>query len=170
MGPGGNGMVVVRRDAGAKVAWTNTERVAFTHSRLRPRIQGQEVRLSSRLQLPQTGHRGLIAWQKAMDLAEGVLILCDGVPNHESVGLLPQLRRAAVSVPSNIAEGYGRPKSEYGSYLRIARGSLREVETQVELLFRRGAVKTETAMTLLALSDELGRVLHGLGKRVDARA
>lgn len=117
-------------------------------------------------QIPQTGHRGLIAWQKAMELAECALILCDAVPRRASIGLVPQLRRAAVSVPSNIAEGYGRPEQEYASYLRIARGSLREAETQIELLFRRGAVKTETALDLLALADELGRILHGLTKRV----
>lgn len=119
------------------------------------------------LPLPKTGHRGLIAWQKAMDLAERVLALCDQVPSRAGVGLVPQLRRAVVSVPSNVAEGYARPKLEYLSYLRVARGSLRESETQIELLFRRGTVKTETALDLLALSDELGRVIHGLSKRIE---
>ena len=118
------------------------------------------------LQIPQTGHRGLIAWRKAMDLAERVLILCDAVPKRASIGIVPQRRRAAVSVPSNIAEGYRRPKQEYLSYLRIARGSLREVETQIELLFRRGTLKTATALDLLGVADELGRILHGLANRV----
>lgn len=120
--------------------------------------------------LPQTGHRGLIAWQKAMDLADWVLTLCDRVPQRASAGLVSQLRRAVVSVPSNIAEGYGRPTPEYASYLRVARGSLREAETQIELLLRRGIVNTESAIELLGLADEVGRVLHGLTKRVARNA
>lgn len=116
--------------------------------------------------LPQSGHRGLIAWQKAMDLADGVLALCDRVPARAGAGLVSQLRRAVVSVPSNIAEGYGRPKAEYLSYLRVARGSLREAETQIELLFRRGVLKTETAIEIFAMADELGRIIHGLTRRI----
>ena len=122
--------------------------------------------MANALPLPEIGHRGLIAWQKAMDLADRVLSLCDRIPVRAGAGLVAQLRRAAISVPSNIAEGYGRPRAEYLIYLRVARGSLREAETQIELLFRRGIVKTETALDLFALSDELGRVIHGLSNRV----
>lgn len=122
--------------------------------------------MASMLRLPQAGHRGLIAWQEAIDLADQVLTMCDGISTRRGVGLVSQLRRAAVSVPSNIAEGYGRPRREYISYLRVARGSLREAKTQIELLLRRRAMKTEPALALLTLADELGRILHGLTKRV----
>lgn len=122
--------------------------------------------MASTFPFPKSGHRGLVAWQKAMDLADRVLTLCDRVPPRAGVGLVSQLRRAVVSVPSNIAERYGRPKSEYLSYLRVARGSLREAETQLELLFRRGVLKTETAIELFGMADEIGRVIHGLTGRI----
>jgi four helix bundle protein len=81
----------------------------------------------------------------------------------------PQLRRAVISIPSNLAEGHGRPGPEYLNYLRIARGSLREAETQLELLLRRGAAKTETLIELLNAADEVGRIIHGLMKRMESR-
>ena len=135
-------------------------------SRRRLGSQDQETEIRDGLPVPQTGHRGLIAWQKAMDLAERVLTLCDAASTRSGAAIVAQLHRAVASVPSNIAEGYGRPKAEYASYLRVARGSLREAETQIELLFRRGAMKTEVAIELLTLADELGRVIHGLTKHV----
>ncbi len=77
-------------------------------------------------------HHRLVAWQEAMALVEGVYQLTETFPVHERYGLVGQMRRAAVSVPSNIAEGAGRsgPK-EFGRFLLMARGSLAELETQV---------------------------------------
>jgi four helix bundle protein len=70
------------------------------------------------------GYKDLIAWQKGMDLVEAVYRLSAGFPREERFGLTSQVRRAAVSVPSNIAEGYSRPnRSDYVRFLDIARGS-----------------------------------------------
>ena len=115
--------------------------------------------------LPRRGHRKLIAWEKAMDLAVKVLDLCD-VPVRRGAGIVGQLRRSVVSVPSNIAEGYGRTAGEYTSSLRVARGSLREVDTQLELFLRRGTAKTERLLALLGEVDETGRVPYGLLRSV----
>lgn len=114
------------------------------------------------LVLSRRGHRGLVAWQRAMDFAVSSLMLCECIPARSGAGLVSQLRRSAVSVPSNIAEGYDRPKSEYASYLRVARGSLREAETQLELLLRLRSAPSEQILTLLQDADELGRIIHGL--------
>src|SRR5215831_10711893 len=108
---------------------------------------------------PARGYRQLVAWQKAMDLADRVLDICDRIPARRGAGLVSQLGRAIVSIPSNIAEGHDRPPGEYLSFLRIARGSLREAETQIELLGRRGLIRSETALALLQDADEVGRVL-----------
>jgi four helix bundle protein len=107
------------------------------------------------------GYRGLTAWQKGMDFAVRVLDLCDAIPVRAGAGVVSQLRRSVVSVPSNIAEGYDRPAAEQSLYLRHARGSLWEAATQVEILDRRGRLKTETLVFLLEDADELGRLLHG---------
>ena len=84
-------------------------------------------------------YRGLIAWQKAMDFVDAIYKATTGFPREEVFGLTTQLRRAVVSVPSNIAEGQGRasPK-EFLHFLSIAHGSLREAETQVTIASRLG--------------------------------
>jgi len=107
------------------------------------------------------GYRSLIAWEKSMDVAVRVLDLCDLLPPRSGAGVVPQLRRSVVSVPSNIAEGYDRPSAEQLVFLRHARGSLWEAATQLEILERRGRLKTETLRSLLDDADEVGRVLRG---------
>ena len=96
-----------------------------------------------------------------MDVAVRVLDLCDLLPPRSGAGVVPQLRRSVVSVPSNIAEGYDRPSAEQLVFLRHARGSLWEAATQLEILERRGRLKTETLRSLLDDADEIGRVLRG---------
>jgi four helix bundle protein len=79
-------------------------------------------------------HHGLMAWQEAMDIARTIYALTGGFPRDERFGLTAQLRRAAVSVPSNIAEGCARGSSrEMLRFLHIARGSLSELDTQLRL-------------------------------------
>jgi four helix bundle protein len=103
----------------------------------------------------------LIAWERAMDLAVDVYRATEHIPPDERFGLTSQTRRAAVSVPSNIAECYGRQaRADYLRHLRIARGSLAELATQVELAQR---------LRMLAPTSQLGerlaetdRVLQGL--------
>jgi four helix bundle protein len=81
-------------------------------------------------------YRDLEVWQRSMQLAESIYILSKRLPDTEKFGLQTQLQRAAISIPSNIAEGYGRGRGDYRRHLSIARGSLLEVETQIELCVR----------------------------------
>ncbi len=109
------------------------------------------------------GHRDLIAWQKAMELVTEIYRVTCAFPRDELYGLTNQLRRAAVSVPSNIAEGYGRNSpNELHHFLGQARGSLAEVETQVEIAKSLGYLDVEKASELLSRIAEVGRVLTGL--------
>ena len=108
-------------------------------------------------------YRNLVLWQRAMELAEVVYRLTRGFPDAERFALTSQVRRAAVSVPSNIAEGHGRgtPKALV-SFVRIANGSLKELETQLLLAERFGYVSRQDLESALALADEVGRMLTGL--------
>jgi four helix bundle protein len=109
------------------------------------------------------GHRDLIAWQKAMELVVDIYVVTKGLPKEETYGLISQMRRAAVSIPSNLAEGHGRSsKREFHQFIGIARGSLLELETQVELSQRLGYFSEPTALRLLAEIAEVGRILTGL--------
>ena len=89
--------------------------------------------------MPVKSYQDLIAWRRAMELVVEVYEMTKGFPKDERFGLTNQVRRAAVSVPSNIAEGQGRGVgAEFAHHLRIAQGSLQEVETQVMLGQRLG--------------------------------
>jgi len=109
----------------------------------------------------------LVAWQVAMDLAEAVHLATRGFPDDERFGLRMQLRRAAVSVPSNIAEGHGRTSArEYARFVLIARGSLKEAETQILLSQRFAYLTSETTESLLGLSTRINKLLTGLQRRL----
>jgi four helix bundle protein len=111
------------------------------------------------------GHREVIAWQRAMDLAVACYTLSISLRRAKHGSLASQLQRAAVSVPANIAEGRGRgTRKEYAHLLTIALGSLREVETLIEIVIRIGAGKQATCSAILQLSDETGKVTFGLRK------
>ncbi len=102
-------------------------------------------------------------WQKAMVWTENVYLATRLFPNDERFGLTSQLQRSAVSVPSNIAEGWGRnTKPEYRQFLRYARGSLFEAQTQAELASRLGYITPETCKALQDAGDEISRMLLGL--------
>ena len=112
---------------------------------------------------PVQRYRDLIAWQRAMDLAAAVYKATESLPKAEQYGLTSQLRRAVVSVPSNIAEGQGRRSmGEFLQSLGHARGSLLEIETQILLAARLGYFKAEQADELLVLASATARVLNGL--------
>jgi four helix bundle protein len=107
--------------------------------------------------------RDLIAWQQAKALARDVYEITRLFPKEERFGLVMQLRRAAVSIPSNIAEGRGRgTKKDFAHFLMQARGSLYEVETQIELANELHFVTAADTARLLKACDELSRVLNGL--------
>jgi four helix bundle protein len=108
-------------------------------------------------------YRSLIAWQKAIDLCEAIYKASSAFPPHEFYGLTSQIRRAAVSVPSNIAEGAGRiTKGEFLQSVGHARGSLLEVETQVIIAQRFGYIEPAQGELLLSATGETGRLANGL--------
>jgi four helix bundle protein len=115
--------------------------------------------------------KDLIVWQRAMDLSVAVYKLTQYFPDSERFGLTNQLRRASVSVASNIAEGYGRSsKGEYLLFLGHARGSLYEVETHLDLGHRLGFSSPEQSDVAAALASEVGRMLVVIMSRVEQSA
>ena len=108
-------------------------------------------------------YRDLIVWQKAMALAELIYLLTKKFPKEETYGLSSQIRRAAVSIPSNIAEGQARTGSaEFRNFLSIAAGSRAEVETQLTLAQRLGYISEAELAEALELSNEIKRMTHAL--------
>jgi four helix bundle protein len=114
-------------------------------------------------------YQDLVVWQKAMDLTVACYHASEGFPKGELYGLVSQLQRAAVSVPANIAEGCARVHNkEFLHHLSFASGSLAEVETHLHLAARLRYLSDSGAQELLAQAAEVGRMLHGLRKSVEA--
>src|SRR5208282_2037783 len=108
-------------------------------------------------------YRDLIVWKKSMALVLDVYRSTQAFPKTETYGLVSQLRRAAVSVPSNIAEGQARLSTgEFRQFLGNARGSLMEVETQILVAQDLGYLELVESESLLANAAEVGRILNGL--------
>jgi four helix bundle protein len=108
-------------------------------------------------------YRDLIAWQKAFEFGLRVHATACGLPESEKFGLASQLRRGAVSVASNIAEGYGRgSRADYIRFLKIARGALFEIDTQLMFAQRFGYLTDETFSTLDAMRGDCERLLAAL--------
>src|SRR5262245_42206641 len=113
----------------------------------------------------QKPHRNLIAWQKAMDFAVSVYELTREFPQEELYALTSQLRRAAVSAPSNIAEGAaGRSRQQFSNYLSNAIGSLNEIDTQLELAQSLGYLSNADYKRLYQALDECLALTYGLKK------
>jgi four helix bundle protein len=110
-----------------------------------------------------TNFRELIVWQKAMALVESVYPIAAALPDSERFGLASQLRRSAVSIPSNIAEGHERrSRAEYRRFIAIACGSLAELETQLELAQRLFKMDARAMAVASASADEVGRLLRAI--------
>jgi four helix bundle protein len=108
-------------------------------------------------------YRELIVWQKAMDLVEMVYQATKHFPREELYGLTSQVRRSAVSIPSNIAEGQARrSRAEFLNFLSIANGSRAEMETQILLARRLSYVTNDISQQILNQSQEVNRLLNGL--------
>lgn len=115
-------------------------------------------------------YRDLTVWQKSIDLVEVIYRHTAGFPNHETFGLTQQLRRAVVSIPSNIAEGQGRGSPrEFRNFLGIARGSLNEVETQLVIAARLKYISPEMSTDLSCQCQEVTRLINGLIKSIDRK-
>ena len=115
-------------------------------------------------------YRDLLVWQKALTWVELVYAESGSWPSDERFGLISQVRRAAVSVPSNIAEGCARRSTpEFLRFLSIARGSLAEVETQLILAQRLAYIEEIELTRLLEAADEISRMLSGLISKLEER-
>ncbi len=114
-------------------------------------------------------YRDLIAWQRGVDLVEGIYRATQNWPREETYSLTDQVRRAAVSVPANIAEGHGRHSTkEFLQHLGIASGSLCEAETHLVIANRLQYVSPDDLEALLEQTAEVGRLLHGLKRSLRA--
>jgi four helix bundle protein len=108
-------------------------------------------------------HHELIVWQRALELIEEVYQLTEGLPRKETYGISAQMRKAAVSIAANIAEGHGRRASrDYARFVSIANGSLREVQTYAEICVRLRYLSREEFTRTTDLGDQVGKMLTGL--------
>ena len=115
-------------------------------------------------------HRDLIVWQKSVELVTECYRVTSSFPSDERFGLTSQLRRSAVSVPANIAEGKGRgTTNNFVNFLSIASGSLTELDTHLVIANKLGYLTKETLNELEARMDEVGRMLTALRKSLEAR-
>ena len=116
-------------------------------------------------------YKDLVAWQKAIGLVTAIYRATQGFPREELYGLTSQLRRAAVSVPSNIAEGQARySHHEFQHFLHNARGSLAEIETQLVIARNLDYLQEKELSELMKSTAELGRILNALIAAVEKRS
>ena len=119
--------------------------------------------------MPQS-HKDLFIWKKAMELVTQTYQITTKFPKEETYGLIDQMRRAAISIPSNIAEGKGRRSSkEFRLFLTHARGSLSELETQIQIANNLGYLETVSSESITAKISELGKMSNGFLEAVTAR-
>ncbi len=112
-------------------------------------------------------HKDLVVWQKAMELAVITYDLAKGMPKTEQYGLTSQMLRAAVSIPSNIAEGNSRgSRKDYARFVSIARGSAAELETHFDLVVRIKLLEPHAVTRAISLNDEIGRMLNALRSKL----
>ena len=112
-------------------------------------------------------YRDLVVWRQAMDLAVAVYETTRAWPRDELYGLTSQARRAATSVPANIAEGYGRENAgSYQQFLRIAQGSLKELETHLLIAQRIGIASRDGISALMISSESVGKLLRLLIRKL----
>ncbi|MBQ6164381.1 MAG: four helix bundle protein [Clostridia bacterium] len=112
-------------------------------------------------------YKDLDVWKKSMLLVKEVYILLNRLPKSENYGLSDQMRRSSVSIPSNIAEGYGRHSAnDYIRFLNIARGSKCELETQIEICMMLGFLSDQESEVALGLCVDVGKMLNNLINRL----
>lgn len=108
-------------------------------------------------------HTDLVVWQKSIDLVELVYRLTKDFPDEEKFGLISQMRRSAVSIPSNIAEGHGRKgNGDFAHFLKIAFGSSSELETQLHIAFRLDYLNKKDYDETVAFLADVRKMLNGL--------
>ncbi len=108
-------------------------------------------------------YRDLAVWQRGMDLVVDVYRVAAALPSEEKFGLTSQMRRAAVSIPANVAEGYGRThRGDYVRHLSVARGSLTELETLMTIAVRVEFLRRDEVVPIWEVCQEVGRMLNKL--------
>jgi four helix bundle protein len=113
-------------------------------------------------------YRDLVVWQRAVDLSVHIYKFTADFPSAELYGLTSQMRRAAVSIASNIAEGYGRTsRKEYRQFLGIAHGSTLELQTQLAIAKKLGFGKSELLDKAQSASEEVGKIIWAIQKKLD---
>jgi len=116
-------------------------------------------------------YQDLIVWRKGIDLVEKIYSLTMYLPNSEKYGLIPQMRRSAISIPANIAEGWGRKSTgNFIQYLNISSGSLAELMTQLEIVKRLKLVEISEITKSESLGIEISKMLFVLIKNLEKRA
>jgi four helix bundle protein len=112
-------------------------------------------------------YRDILVWQQAMELVTAIYQSTETWPKEEAYGLTSQVRRAAVSIPANIAEGYGRDtRGSYQQFLRIAQGSLKEMETHLLIAERLGFIRSEKMEPIMTKSESVGKLLRLLIRKL----
>ncbi|MBI3420212.1 MAG: four helix bundle protein [Proteobacteria bacterium] len=117
-----------------------------------------------------TNYKDLDVWKLSFELAEVIYKATENFPKHETYGMSSQMRRAAISIPSNIAEGWGRSRKEYIHFLIIAYGSSCELETQSMLAKRLGFLLEQNAADIEGRLASIGRMLKALQKSLRIEA
>jgi four helix bundle protein len=108
-------------------------------------------------------YQDLLVWQKSIDLVSEIYKLAAKLPLNEQFGLTSQLRRAAISIPANIAEGFGRwHVNEFTRFLLIANGSVKEVETHLIIARKLGLLKLEDTKTAMSMAVEISKMIFSL--------
>ncbi len=118
--------------------------------------------------MPSSSYEDLKVWQRAIDFTVTIYRCTKSFPKDERFGLISQMRRAATSIPSNVAEGKGRSDPDFARFLLQARGSAWELETQLQLALRLGYLSSEQCSTLRAA--EIGRMLSTFVSTLKASA
>ncbi|MEY2495774.1 MAG: hypothetical protein QOJ45_2266 [Verrucomicrobiota bacterium] len=112
-------------------------------------------------------YKDLVVWQKGIELAKAIYRLTGKFPSEEKFGLVSQMRRATISIPSNIAEGQARHTTgEFIQFISHAEGSVAELETQLILSLELGFASAESAKTSFGLLDDIRRMLNGLRRKL----
>lgn len=119
--------------------------------------------------LPVRSYRDLKVWQQSKALALTIYQSTQALPSEERYGLVSQMRRCAVSIPSNIAEGNARSTRDYLRFIDMAQGSLAELETQLEISHELGYLTNDTLRECFASSHEIGRMLSGLSTSLQSK-
>jgi len=117
--------------------------------------------------MPVTNYKDLKVWQSSIDFAKLIYVLTEKFPEYEKFGLTSQINRAAISIPSNIAEGHARDsRKKFLRFLSYSTGSLAEVETQLILAKELQFISENELNSVTLKSDEIGKMLRGLQKYI----